>query len=208
MSDGDEGKGKQTQEGGAARLPGNGAPPPLTRAPLAYENPAFLNSADGRLMRIMSEYLEPLARFRHEQIQDTVVFFGSARFRGREEADHELELLANTGSQQACAQPRAASQHSRHCGGQGDRPAAQARSGRGGDGALLRGCAAAFAAADEVGQQDPLAASSRFVITSGGGPGHYGSRQPRRLGGGRKDHRTEYPAARLSRRPTPTSRHR
>jgi len=46
----------------------------------------------------MSEYLEPLARFRREQIQDTVVFFGSARFRGREEADHALELLENTGS--------------------------------------------------------------------------------------------------------------
>jgi hypothetical protein len=50
------------------------------------------------LIRIVSEYLEPLARFRHEQIQDTVVFFGSARFRGREEADHALELLENTGS--------------------------------------------------------------------------------------------------------------
>jgi hypothetical protein len=84
----------------AASLPGNGAPPPLERAPLAYENSAFLNSADGRLMRILSEYLEPLARFRHEQIQDTVVFFGSARFHGREEADHVLELLANTGSLQ------------------------------------------------------------------------------------------------------------
>jgi uncharacterized protein (TIGR00730 family) len=46
----------------------------------------------------MAEYLEPLARFRREQIQDTVVFFGSARFRGREEADHALELLENTGS--------------------------------------------------------------------------------------------------------------
>jgi uncharacterized protein (TIGR00730 family) len=84
-----------------ATIPGNGAPPPLTRAPLAYENSTFLNSADGRLMRIVSEYLEPLARFRHEQIQDTVVFFGSARFRGREEADHALELLDNTGSRQA-----------------------------------------------------------------------------------------------------------
>ena len=83
-----------------AALPGTGAPSPLARAPLAYENPAFLNSADGRLMRIVSEYLEPLARFRHEQIQDTVVFFGSARFRGREEADQALELLDNTGSQQ------------------------------------------------------------------------------------------------------------
>jgi uncharacterized protein (TIGR00730 family) len=73
-------------------------PPPLESAPLAYENPAFLNSADGRLIRIVSEYLEPLSRFRREQIQDTVVFFGSARFRGREEADHALELLENTGS--------------------------------------------------------------------------------------------------------------
>jgi hypothetical protein len=82
----------------AATIPPNRTPPALTSAPLAYENPAFLNSADGRLIRIVSEYLEPLARFRREQIQDTVVFFGSARFRGREEADHELELLDNTGS--------------------------------------------------------------------------------------------------------------
>jgi len=83
-----------------AVIPGNGTPPPLQSAPLAYENAAFLNSADGRLIRLVSEYLEPLARFRREQIQDTVVFFGSARFRGREEADHALELLENTGSRQ------------------------------------------------------------------------------------------------------------
>jgi uncharacterized protein (TIGR00730 family) len=81
-----------------AKLPGNGLPPPLASAPLAYENSNFLNSADGRLIRIVAEYMEPLARFRRERIQDTVVFFGSARFRGREEADHELELLDNTGS--------------------------------------------------------------------------------------------------------------
>jgi uncharacterized protein (TIGR00730 family) len=81
----------------AAATSGN-TPPPLGVAPLAYENPAFLNSADGRLIRVVSEYLEPLSRFRREQIQDTVVFFGSARFRGREEADHALELLDNTGS--------------------------------------------------------------------------------------------------------------
>jgi uncharacterized protein (TIGR00730 family) len=74
------------------------APAPLQSAPLAYENPAFLNSPDGRLIRIVAEYIEPLARFRREQIQDTVVFFGSARFRGREEADRALELLDNTGS--------------------------------------------------------------------------------------------------------------
>ena len=72
--------------------------PVLERAPLAYENPDFLNSADGRMIRIMAEYAEPLARFRRERIQDTVVFFGSARFQGKEEADHALELLNNTGS--------------------------------------------------------------------------------------------------------------
>ncbi len=83
---------------GPARIPGDHTPPPLESAPLAYENSAFLNSADGRLIRIVAEYVEPLARFRREKIQDTVVFFGSARFRGREEADHALELLDNTGS--------------------------------------------------------------------------------------------------------------
>src|ERR1700731_1223369 len=55
-------------------------PPEKKIAPMAYENPDFLNSPDGRVLRIMSEYVEPLARFRREQIQDTVVFFGSARF--------------------------------------------------------------------------------------------------------------------------------
>ena len=82
----------------AAKIAISNAPPPLASAPLAYENLSFLNSADGRLIRIVSEYMEPLARFRREQIQDTVVFFGSARFRGREEAGHALELLENTGS--------------------------------------------------------------------------------------------------------------
>jgi hypothetical protein len=82
----------------AATLPPNGAPPALAIAPLAYENPGFLNGPDGRLIRIVAEYVEPLARMRREHIQDTVVFFGSARFRGREEAHHALELLDNTGS--------------------------------------------------------------------------------------------------------------
>src|ERR1700679_1259627 len=42
-----------------AVIPGNGAPPLLERAPLAYENSAFLNSPDGRPIRIVSEFLEP-----------------------------------------------------------------------------------------------------------------------------------------------------
>ena len=73
-------------------------PTPLPSAPLAYENPDFLDSPDGRTLRILAEYNEPMARFRRERIQDTVVFFGSARFRALDVASHELELLDNTGS--------------------------------------------------------------------------------------------------------------
>ncbi len=76
------------------------APEPLPAAPLAYTNPDFLNSPDGRLLRILAEYSEPMARFRRERIQDTVVFFGSARFRALDEASQQLELLANTGSEE------------------------------------------------------------------------------------------------------------
>src|SRR5580698_3410752 len=64
----------------------------LKSAPVAYENEAFLNSPDGRILRMLAEYQEPLARFRREQIQDTVVFFGSARFQGQKDAS---ETLAN-----------------------------------------------------------------------------------------------------------------
>jgi uncharacterized protein (TIGR00730 family) len=67
---------------------------PLQSASLAYENSTFLNSPDGRLIRIMAEYAEPLARFRRERIRDTVVFFGSARFHALDIANHDLELLA------------------------------------------------------------------------------------------------------------------
>ena len=47
--------------------------------PVAFHNDDFLNSADARSLRILSEYLYPLSHFRHEKIHDTVVFFGSAR---------------------------------------------------------------------------------------------------------------------------------
>lgn len=65
-------------------------------APLAYENPLFLNSPDGRILRILSEYAEPLARFRREQIQDTVVFFGSARFHSLEDANRQFAEISSS----------------------------------------------------------------------------------------------------------------
>jgi uncharacterized protein (TIGR00730 family) len=49
------------------------------RRPVAYREEAFLQSPDSRPLRILSEYLWPLAHFHEEKIQDTIVFFGSAR---------------------------------------------------------------------------------------------------------------------------------
>ena len=70
----------------------------LPRSPLAYENKKFLDGPDGRILRILAEYQEPLARFRRERIQDTIVFFGSARFHSRSDAEEALTLLEKPGS--------------------------------------------------------------------------------------------------------------
>jgi hypothetical protein len=46
---------------------------------LAYFNEAFLDSDDGRPLRILAEYIQPLQALQQEKVQDTIVFFGSAR---------------------------------------------------------------------------------------------------------------------------------
>ena len=68
----------------------------LKSAPLAYQNEKFLNSPEGRILRILAEYSEPLSRFRREQIQDTVVFFGSARFHNLLDAQKNLLAIDNS----------------------------------------------------------------------------------------------------------------
>jgi len=143
---------------------------PLENAPLAYENDDFLDSADGRMVRIMAEYLEPQARFRRERIQDTVVFFGSARFRARDVASKELELLANTGSRQPAPED--------------EQPARAGDVETGETTELKRNRAAA--AVEMAGYYEDARTLARlmtewssklpgrrhrFVITSGGGPG-------------------------------------
>jgi len=61
--------------------------------PKAYLDHTFLKSEDARPIRILAEYLEPQRRFKHQNIQDTVVFFGSARIHSREAAQNALEEL-------------------------------------------------------------------------------------------------------------------
>jgi uncharacterized protein (TIGR00730 family) len=68
----------------------------VTTSPRAYLNQSFLESEEGRPLRILSEYLEPLRRFKAENIQDTIVFFGSARVHSREEAERALADLGRS----------------------------------------------------------------------------------------------------------------
>jgi uncharacterized protein (TIGR00730 family) len=64
----------------------------------AYDNLEFLQSKEARPLRILSEYLEPHARFQKYHIKDTVVFFGSARALPEDvatEALREAEATSN-----------------------------------------------------------------------------------------------------------------
>jgi uncharacterized protein (TIGR00730 family) len=96
------------------------------RRPLAYREEAFLQSAESRSLRILSEYLWPLAHFQDEKIQDTIVFFGSARIQetgplGRyyQEARELAGLL--TAWAASIASPSGSSEHRRFvvCSGGG-----------------------------------------------------------------------------------------
>jgi uncharacterized protein (TIGR00730 family) len=69
--------------------------------PTAYLYPEFLESEEARPIRILAEYLEPLRRFKQQQIQDTVVFFGSARVDSREGAERALWTLRARGERDA-----------------------------------------------------------------------------------------------------------
>ena len=76
----------------------------MSQQPLAYLYPEFLESGDARPIRILSEYLEPLRRFKDQKIQDTVVFFGSARVDSRERAERAIATLRARGVREANGQ--------------------------------------------------------------------------------------------------------
>jgi uncharacterized protein (TIGR00730 family) len=57
----------------------------------AYRNIDFLTSKDARIIRILSEFLEPQSRFKFHNIIDTIVFFGSARLKSKKDAEKELK---------------------------------------------------------------------------------------------------------------------
>src|ERR1700757_3741844 len=58
-----------------------------------HEDPVFLESTPARPLRILAEYINPLAQLKREGIGDTIVMFGSARIHSREDALARLERL-------------------------------------------------------------------------------------------------------------------
>ena len=58
----------------------------------AFHNPEFMESSDARPIRIMSEYMEPRTRFERLNVNNTIVFFGSARTRSLEDAQARVRV--------------------------------------------------------------------------------------------------------------------
>ena len=121
--------------------------------PLAYMDAEFLESDDARPIRILTEYLEPLRRLKEQNIQDTVVFFGSARVHSRVEATRALDRLrkrSGRGREHAALlkRSRKALEWSRYYEDARD--------------------LASRLSKWSIGLESPR---HRFVVTSGGGPG-------------------------------------
>jgi len=123
--------------------------------PLAYLDPDFLESDEARPLRIIAEYLEPLRRFKEQKIQDTVVFFGSARVDSRDRAERALQTLRARGVNEIDAQYEAELAKSR-------KAVEWARYYED-----ARELARLFTAWTLSLQSD----NHRFVVASGGGPG-------------------------------------
>ncbi|HKZ41666.1 MAG TPA: LOG family protein [Candidatus Hodarchaeales archaeon] len=122
----------------------------------AYKNLGFLNSKDARPIRILSEFLEPLSRFKYYGIKDIVVFFGSARIKPRKVCRKNLTELKRRANKS-----------------QGRSPALTRE---------IRNAEVALAMSDYYEDATELARlvtkwsmslreKNRFVVCSGGGPG-------------------------------------
>jgi uncharacterized protein (TIGR00730 family) len=127
----------------------------MSHQPLSYLDPKFLESIEARPLRILSEYLEPLRRFKEQKIQDTVVFFGSARVDSQQRAEQALKTLRSRGVCDADDQYQAELSKSRKAV-QWARYYEEARE--------LARLLTAWSLTLE-------SENHRFVVTSGGGPG-------------------------------------
>jgi len=68
---------------------------PLHAPKAPHEDRAFMSSTPARPIRILAEYLHPLAALKKEGISDTIVMFGSARIESHETALARYNRLKN-----------------------------------------------------------------------------------------------------------------
>jgi uncharacterized protein (TIGR00730 family) len=127
----------------------------MPEQPLAYLDRAFLESEEARPLRILAEYLEPLGRFKSQNIQDTVVFFGSARIHSREHAEQALNRLERRFGARA----------------EGETHARLARGRKAVEWSRFYEEARELAYLLTTWSLSLESAHHRFVVTSGGGPG-------------------------------------
>ena len=123
----------------------------------AYKNQLFLNGREARKIRVLCEMTEPEVRFRDHHIEDTIVFFGSARSLATPEADKLLaEVEAGIASAKALTPEQA-------------RALAKAKA--------ARRLAPYYDAAVELARrmtrwsEDLKDPKHRFIVCTGGGPG-------------------------------------
>jgi uncharacterized protein (TIGR00730 family) len=133
------------------------ATPHGKRAPKAYGNRDFMYGKDARILRVMAEYLHPEHQFKRHSIHNTVIFFGSARIKSREQYDKLIDDLserrANASREERVALRAAIAVVRRQ-----------------------RSMAQYYHAAEELSRRitewsKTLPPSQRFVVCSGGGPG-------------------------------------
>jgi len=82
----------------------------------SYKKEEFLNSSEARTVRILSEYLDPDAKFKRNEITDTIVFFGSARIKPKNKVLQEIADFkkSETGGEEEIRQLHRALEASRY----------------------------------------------------------------------------------------------
>ena len=78
----------------------------LPMAKLAYKDHEFMESLGARPLRILAEYLDPLARLRRANVADTIVIFGSARIYSHERALAHLKEVQRSARRAKSAEAR------------------------------------------------------------------------------------------------------
>ena len=65
------------------------------KAKKSYDNPKFLHSTEGRVVRMLTEYLHPKQQFVKKKVYKTIIFFGSARIQSKEFYKNRTKVLSD-----------------------------------------------------------------------------------------------------------------